>query len=105
MPNEKLVSIRGKENLMKSETYRLYYEQKEQILNQYPPLKLRTREEHLECIRKLTDLMWEVGGYFQQFIWENMSEIDQINQDRRADARKPGGKKPGPKPSYENIDE
>ncbi len=30
-----------------------------------------------------------------------MSEIDQINQDRRADARKPGGKKPGPKPSYE----
>jgi hypothetical protein len=96
MPNEKLVSTRGIENLLKSDTYRLYYELKQEILKEYPPLKLRTREEHLECMKKIGDLMWEVGGPFQQFIWEQMSEQDMIQQDRKALNKKPGGKR-GPK--------
>jgi hypothetical protein len=35
MPNEKLVSIRGVHNLLKSEAYRLYNEQKQEILKDY----------------------------------------------------------------------
>jgi hypothetical protein len=102
MPNEKQVGFKTREQLMKSSTYQLYDELKQDILKDYPLQKERSREEHLEYIRRICDLMFEPNGIFQQFIWENMSEQEQLNQDRRADARKPGGKKPGPKPRYEN---
>jgi hypothetical protein len=105
MPNEKLVSTRGTENLLKSDTYRLYYELKQEILKEYPPQKERTRQQHLDCMKRIGDLVWEVGGHFQQFIWEQMSEQDVIEQTRRAENKKPGGKKPGPKPRYEDINE
>lgn len=94
MPNEKLVSIRGEHNLLKSESYRLYYELKQEILRDYPPLKQRSREENLEVMRRVCDLMWEVDGPFQQFIWEQMSDQDKLLQDRRAEGKKPGGRKP-----------
>jgi len=96
MPNEKIVSHRDKEQLLTSETYRLYNELKEQILRDYPIQKQRTREEHLEVIRRVSDLMWEPNGQFQQFLWEQMSEQERTNQDRKALNKKPGGKR-GPK--------
>ena len=96
MPNEKLVSIRGEHNLLKSESYRLYYELKQEILRDYPPLKQRSREENLEVMRRVCDLMWEVDGPFQQFIWEQKSEQNKVQEERWAQNRKPGGKR-GPK--------
>ena len=102
MPNKKLVSIRGVHNLLKSEAYQLYNEQKQQILNEYPPLKERSREENLQVMRRVCDLMWIVDGHFQQFIWEQLSEQDKLEQDRRADGRKQGGKR-GPKPRNEEY--
>ena len=94
MSNEKLVSIRGVHNLLKSESYRLYNEQKQEILKDYPPVKERSREENLQVSRRVCDLMHEVDGPFQQFIWEQMSEQDKVEQDRRANGKKPGGRKP-----------
>jgi len=94
MPNEKLVSIRGEHNLLKSESYRLYYELKQEILRDYPPPKQRTREQSLEVSQRISDLMWEPNGAFQQFIWEQMSDQDKLLQDRRAEGKKQGGRKP-----------
>ena len=94
MPNEKLVSIRGEENLLTSETYRLYYEQKQQILKDYPPVKQRSREENLQVSRRVCDLMHELDGPFQRFVWEQMSEQDKVEQGRRADGKKSTGRKP-----------
>lgn len=94
MSNEKIVSIRGVHNLLKSESYRLYYELKQDILKDYPPVKKRSREENLEIIKRISDLMWEVGGPFQEFIWEQMSEQHKLEQDRLADGKLPNGRKP-----------
>jgi hypothetical protein len=96
MPNEKIVSHRDKEQLLTSETYRLYNELKEEILKDYPPPKQRTREQSLEVSKRISDLMWEPNGAFQQFLWEQMSDQEKMNQDRRAESRKTG-----PKPRYE----
>jgi hypothetical protein len=51
-------------------------------------------------MRRVCDLMWIIDGHFQQFIWEQLSEQDKLEQDRRADGRKQGGKR-GPKPRNE----
>jgi hypothetical protein len=96
MPNEKIVSHRDLQQLLKSETYRLYYQLKQDILKDYPPPKQRTREQSLEVSRRISDLMWEPEGPFQLFLWEQMSEQERTNQDRRALNKKPGGKR-GPK--------
>ena len=84
MPNEKLVSTRGEENLLKSESYRLYYELKQEILKDYPEQKQRTRKEHLECVRRIGELIFEPLGPFQTFIWEQKSEQDKVEEERRA---------------------
>ena len=94
MPNEKIVSHRDLQQLLKSETYRLYYELKQDILKDYPPPKQRTREQSLEVSQRISDLMWEPNGAFQQFIWEQMSDQDKLLQDRRAEGKKQGGRKP-----------
>jgi len=96
MPNEKLVSIRGEENLLKSESYRLYHQLKQEILKDYPPPKLRTREQSLEVSRRVCELMHEVNGPFQTFVWEQKSEQNRVQEERWAQNRKPGGKR-GPK--------
>ena len=96
MSNESLVSHRDLKQLLKSESYREYYELKKDILKDYPPLKLRSREEHLDCMRRIGDLMWEQNGPFQQFIWEQKSEQNKVQEERWAENRKPGGKRRKP---------
>lgn len=96
MSNEKIVSMRDLDQLLSSEPYKLYYELKQDILKDYPEPKKRTREESLEIIKRVSDLMWEPNGPFQQFLWDQMSEQEKIQQDRRALNKKPGGKR-GPK--------
>lgn len=96
MSNEKLVSVRGIQNLLKSQSYREYYELKLQILKDYPPPKGRTREQSLEVSRRVCELMHELDGPFQQFIWEQKSEQNKIQEERWAQNRKPGGKRRKP---------
>jgi hypothetical protein len=96
MSNEKLVSIRGLQNLLKSQSYREYYELKQEILKDYPPLKQRTREQNLEVARRVCELMHELDGPFQRFIWEQKSEQNRIQEERWAENRKPGGKRRKP---------
>jgi hypothetical protein len=96
MSNEKLVSVRGEHNLLKSQSYREYYELKQEILKEYPPLKQRTREQNLEVARRVCELMHELDGPFQQFIWEQKSEQNKIQEERWAENRKPGGKRRKP---------
>ena len=96
MSNENLVSHRDLNGLLKSESYREYYELKQDILKDYPPPKQRTREQSLEVARRVCELMHERNGPFQTFVWEQKSEQNRIQEERWAQNRKPGGKR-GPK--------
>ncbi len=102
MSNENLVSHRELDQLLKSQSYREYYELKQDILKDYPPPKLRTREQSLEVSRRVCELMHEVGGPFQEFVWEQKSEQNRVQEERWAQNRKPGGKR-GPKPKDEEY--
>ena len=59
-----------------------------------------TRKQSLEVSRRVCELMHEVNGPFQIFVWEQLSEQDKTIQDRRADGKKQLGKR-GPKPKNE----
>jgi hypothetical protein len=104
MRNEKQVGFKTRDQLMKSPTYQLYDELKQEIIKDYPPQKDRTREEHLEYIHRVYTLMMEPNGIFQDFVWENMSEQNQINQTRRAEGKKQGGRKPYTRKSDAGMD-
>ena len=92
MPNNEIVSSRNLQSLLTNTHYSAYYELKQQILNEYPPVKHRTREQNLEVIRRVSDLMWDVNGPFQQFVFSQVSEIEQIKQEQRANPKKQGRK-------------
>jgi hypothetical protein len=47
-------------------------------------------------MKRIGDLIWEQNGPFQQFIWEQKSEQNRVQEERWAQNRKPGGKR-GPK--------
>jgi hypothetical protein len=96
MSNEKIVSHRDLKQLLTSESYREYYELKQEILRDYPPPKQRTREQSLEVAKRIGDLMWEPNGPFQTFVWEQKSEQNKVQEERWAQNRKPGGKKRKP---------
>ena len=92
MPNDNMVSMRNLDSLLTNEDYKQYYELKQEILNQYPPLKKRTHQEHRECIKRIGDLLFDIYGPFQRFVDSQVSEIETIIQERRGNKKKPGRK-------------
>lgn len=90
MPNNDIISIRNLEQLLTNPHYKEYYELKQDILKDYPPLKLRTREQHRECMKRIGDLLWAINGPFQEFIDSQVSEIVTVRQEQKANKKKPG---------------
>lgn len=90
MPNDKIVSMRNLNSLLTNPDYKEYYELKQEILKDYPIQKKRSREEHRECMKRIGDLLWNIHGPFQRFIDSQISEIDQIKQEQKANKKKPG---------------
>ena len=90
MPNDNMVSIRNLDQLLTNADYKEYYELKQEVLKDYPPVLKRTREEHRECMKRIGDLMWDVNGAFQRFIDSQISEITTIRQEQKANKQKPG---------------
>lgn len=80
----KVLTTRDVQGMLKNPSYKEYWERKQIILQKYPPTKEMSREEHNKCMREIADLMWEMDGPFQQFLWENTSEVEKIKQERRA---------------------
>jgi hypothetical protein len=92
MSNDKIVSKRNINQLLSNQDYKEYWELKENILKDYPPQKKRTREEHLECIKRIGDLLWAIDGPFQRFINSQVSEQIQLKQEQRANPKRLGRK-------------
>jgi hypothetical protein len=90
MPNDNMVSIRNLDQLLTNPDYKEYYELKQEVINQYPPLKERSRKQHLEYIKRIGDLMWDINGPFQKFIDSQISEITTIRREQKANKQKPG---------------
>ena len=90
MPNEKIVSTRNLNQLLTNENYKRYYELKQEILKDYPIQKKRTNQEHRECIKRIGDLIWDINGDFQKFINSQVSEIETMLQERKANPKKCG---------------
>ena len=101
MSNDKIISIRNLDQLLTNEDYKQYYELKQDILKDYPPLKKRTNQEHRECMKRIGDLIWAIDGPFQRFIFSQVSEIDQIKQEKRANPGKQGKRKIKEEEDYE----
>jgi hypothetical protein len=93
MPNDKIISIRNLNQLLTNPDYKEYYELKQEILKDYPIQKLRTREHHRECMKRIGDLMWDIHGPFQRFIDSQISEIVTIRQEQTASKKKHKNKK------------
>ena len=81
-------SVRDLKEMLQNPWYKIYYEKKQELLQNYPPNKQRSREEHLSYIKELCDMIWEPDGEFQKFLWDIMSEQEKLEQRRRASGRK-----------------
>lgn len=90
MPNDDMVSIRNLDQLLTNPHYKEYYELKQEVIKDYPPLKLRTRNQHREYMKRIGDLLWDINGPFQKFIDSQVSEIVTIRRDQKANKKKPG---------------
>ena len=90
MPNDKIISIRNLDQLLTNPDYKEYYDLKQNILKDYPPQKERTREQHLHCMKRIGDLMWDIYGPFQRFIDSQVSEIVTVRQEQKANKKKSG---------------
>lgn len=90
MPNDDMVSIRNLDQLLTNPHYKEYYELKQEVIKDYPPLKLRTRKQHREYMKRIGDLLWDINGPFQKFIDSQVSEIVIVRQEQKANKKKPG---------------
>lgn len=90
MPNDDMVSIRNLDQLLTNPHYKEYYELKQEVIKDYPPLKLRTRKQHREYMKRIGDLLWDINGPFQKFIDSQISEIVIVRQEQKANKKKPG---------------
>jgi hypothetical protein len=81
-------SVRDLKEMLQNPWYQIYYEKKQELLQRYPPIKQRTREEQFSYMKEICDMMWEPDGPFQQFLWDIMSEQEKLEQSRRASGRK-----------------
>lgn len=90
MSNDKIISIRNLDELLTNPDYKEYYELKQEVLKDYPPQKERTRKQHLRCIKRIGDLIWDIHGPFQRFIDSQVSEIITVRQEQKANKKKMG---------------
>ena len=93
-----------------NEYYKLYEEQKLAIKAKYPSEIFYTptsgrdvvkvgkeyiekghRELHNQYLKELADLIFAKDGYYQQFTWDIMAEVDKLEMDRKARGSKYGG--------------
>lgn len=81
-------SVRDLKQMLQNPWYQIYYERKQELLQKYPPIKKRSREEHLSYMKEICELIWEPDGEFQKFLWDIMSEQEKLEQRRRASGRK-----------------
>ena len=87
-----MVSIRNLDQMLSNPDYKEYYELKQEIIKDYPPQKKRSREQHLEYMKRIGDLMWDINGGFQRFVDSQVSEIITVKQKQKGNPMK--GRKP-----------
>jgi hypothetical protein len=97
-------SINDLRTLLQNENYIKYYELKLEIQSRYPreiwdatyTLKKKQRkfdmtdefkEQWDEYKKEICDLILQPNGYFQEFVWDLMGEVDKLIQERRARGR------------------
>lgn len=90
MLNEKIVSHRDIEQLLGNELYARYNVDKQKIIQKYPIQKLRTREENLAYIKELGDLIWDVNGAFQEFMFEQTPADVEFRREKKINPKKAG---------------
>ena len=90
MPNDNMVSIRNLDQLLTNADYKEYYELKQEVLKDYPPVLKRTREEQRECMKRIGELLWDIHGPFQRFVDSQISEVITLKQEQRGNKKKPG---------------
>lgn len=78
------LGTRSIEKLLTNEYYKGYWEQKQEIVSKYPPVLKMSNEEWKVYLHEITNLILEPNGYFQQFVWDTMAEIDKLEQERTA---------------------
>lgn len=91
---------------LENKYYKRFLKQKEKIKEKYPEdlwfrpsgskntLNKNYNNHHLwkEYIKEVSDLMWEPNGWYQQFVWDCISESEKIIMRRRATSNKKGAK-------------
>lgn len=92
MPNKDIVSTRNLNSLLNNPHYKEYYELKQEVLKDYPIQKNRTNKEHRECVSRIADLIFDIRGPFQEFVFSQVSEIETMLQERKANPKKCGRK-------------
>ena len=96
-------SIGDEESLkQKYPHYEKYWNEKQELKKQYPSDLFVTtlgsgnhkllypqeeRDLHKEYLSKLVDILVQPNGNYQKFVWESMSDIDKLQQERTASGR------------------
>lgn len=92
-----------------NEFYKEYEKQKEELKKKYPPeifypqiASGKNKEQieqlkndyiqnqqpiHRQYLKEVADLLFEPSGYYQQFIWDTMAEVDKLEMERKARGR------------------
>ncbi len=69
--------------------YLQYWLKKEEIRKGYPPITQMNREEYLNWLKEVSELMHEPDGWFQKWMWNNIDEWTQIVMNRKARGKQP----------------
>lgn len=75
-------------HLLNHPDYQRYREKRKEITDRYPELKEMSREEYRQCMREITDLIFEPEGDYQKWAWDAMGEQDKLRMERRASGKK-----------------
>ena len=76
--------------------YKLFIEEKEELKSKYPkhifdvthrPYTEEDREQHLQYLKELGDIIFTPNSNYQEFTWDIMAEVDKEEMKKRARGR------------------
>tara|TARA_R110000782_G_scaffold95571_1_gene179611 strand:+ start:346 stop:672 length:327 start_codon:yes stop_codon:yes gene_type:complete len=53
----------------------------------YPPYTEKERNRYREYLKEMGDLLFKTNGNFQKFIWDDMSEVEKLAQEKKCRRR------------------
>jgi len=91
-PKQRILKVRPLteiQNLLQNQNYKEYYERRQKLLDSFgKKISEMDREEYRVWLHYVSALIYEVGGSFSKFLWDNMPEDQKIKMDKKARGKK-----------------